>query len=111
MLTLTSKAVDRVQFFAGQMPDAQGKSLRIFIQAGGCSGFQYGFTFDEHQDGDTVVESGGVQVLVDPMSAQYLSGATIDYIEDVRGAGFIVENPNAVHTCGCDHPCSTEQEA
>jgi iron-sulfur cluster insertion protein len=85
MLTMTDKAADKVRFYAGQMAEAEGKTLRVFIQGGGCSGFQYGFTFDEVQNDDTVVESAGIKVLVDPMSAQYLSGATVDFVEDLRG--------------------------
>lgn len=109
MLTMTDKAVEKVRLYAGQMPEAEGKELRIFIQGGGCSGFQYGFTFDERQDGDTIVESGGVKVLVDPMSAPYLDGAKVDFVEDLRGSGFVVDNPNAVRTCGCGHSFQTEQ--
>ena len=76
--------------------------LRVFISGGGCSGFQYGFTFDESLgDGDTVVENCGVKLLVDPMSFQYLVGAEIDYAEDLQGAQFIIRNPNANTTCGC----------
>ena len=76
--------------------------LRVFVQGGGCSGFQYGFTFDEEeQDGDTCVENRGVKLLVDPMSFQYLMGAEIDYREDLEGAQFIIRNPNAKTTCGC----------
>jgi iron-sulfur cluster insertion protein len=76
--------------------------LRVFITGGGCSGFQYGFTFDESvNDGDTVVEKAGVTLLVDPMSFQYLVGAEIDYKEDLEGAQFVIRNPNAVTTCGC----------
>ena len=76
--------------------------LRVFVQGGGCSGFQYGFTFDEEeQDGDTCVENQGVKLLVDPMSFQYLMGAEIDYREDLEGAQFIIRNPNAKTTCGC----------
>ena len=108
MLTMTEKAVETVRFFAETMPEAQGKELRIFIQGGGCSGLQYGFTFDELQEGDAVVESGGIRVLVDPMSAQYLSGATVDFVEELRGAGFVVENPNAVRSCGCGHSFTAE---
>ena len=109
MLTMTEKAVEKVRLYAGQMPEAQGKELRIFIQGGGCSGFQYGFTFDDQQDGDTIVESGGVKVLVDPMSAPYLSGAKVDFVEDLRGYGFVVDNPNAVRTSGCGHSFQTAQ--
>jgi len=76
--------------------------LRVFISGGGCSGFQYGFTFDESvEDGDSRVENLGVTLLVDPMSVQYLMGAEIDYKEDLQGAQFIIRNPNAQTTCGC----------
>lgn len=76
--------------------------LRVFISGGGCSGFQYGFTFDESiNDGDTAVEKAGVTLLIDPMSYQYLVGAEIDYKEDLQGAQFIIRNPNAQTTCGC----------
>jgi len=108
MLSLTEKAVEKVNFFAEQMPEAKGKTLRIFIQGGGCSGFQYGFTFDDQQDGDTVIDASGVNVLVDPMSAPYLDGAKVDFVEDMRGSGFVVDNPNAVRSCGCGHSFSTE---
>lgn len=76
--------------------------LRVFISGGGCSGFQYGFTFDEAiEDGDLSVENQGVTLVVDPMSVQYLMGAEIDYKEDLEGAQFIIRNPNAATTCGC----------
>mgnify|MGYP003449549801 FL=1 len=76
--------------------------LRVFVSGGGCSGFQYGFTFDENEeDGDTCVENQGVRLLVDPMSCQYLTGAEIDYREDLEGAQFVIRNPNAQTTCGC----------
>lgn len=76
--------------------------LRVFVQGGGCSGFQYGFTFDEDvAEDDTILEKAGVQLLVDPMSFQYLVGAEIDYKEDIEGAQFVIRNPNATTTCGC----------
>ena len=76
--------------------------LRVFISGGGCSGFQYGFTFDEKEgDGDTVVVKDGVKLLVDPMSIQYLTGAEIDYTESLEGSQFVIRNPNAATTCGC----------
>jgi iron-sulfur cluster insertion protein len=76
--------------------------LRVFVSGGGCSGFQYGFTFDENmEEGDFCVENHGVQLLVDPMSAQYLMGAEIDYKDDLSGAQFVIRNPNAKTTCGC----------
>jgi iron-sulfur cluster insertion protein len=76
--------------------------LRVFVQGGGCSGLSYGFEFDEEmQDGDTCVENQGVKLLVDPMSAQYLTGAEIDYRENLDGAQFVIRNPQASTTCGC----------
>lgn len=76
--------------------------LRIYVTGGGCSGFQYGFTFDEEvNEDDTCVENGGVTVLIDAMSIQYLNGAEIDYKEDLSGAQFVIRNPNATTTCGC----------
>jgi iron-sulfur cluster insertion protein len=76
--------------------------LRVFVQGGGCSGFQYGFTFDEEQnEDDFVVEAGTVKVLIDSMSYQYLAGAVIDYKEDLQGSHFSIKNPNAQTTCGC----------
>ena len=77
-------------------------NLRVFITGGGCSGFQYGFTFDEKIElGDSQIENLGVTLLVDPMSVQYLMGAEIDYKEDLQGAQFVIRNPNATTTCGC----------
>ena len=82
--------------------------LRVFVSGGGCSGFQYGFDFDENVvDGDTEVVNEGVSLLIDPMSYQYLIGAKVDYIEDLQGARFLIENPNAKTTCGCGSSFST----
>ena len=76
--------------------------LRVYITGGGCSGFQYGFKFDEElEEGDVSVERGGVMLLIDPMSMQYLTGAEIDYHEGLDGARFVIKNPNATTTCGC----------
>ncbi len=76
--------------------------LRVFVTGGGCSGFQYGFSFDDdQQDDDTVIERDGATLLVDSMSYQYLIGATIDYQEGLQGSQFVVQNPNAASTCGC----------
>lgn len=76
--------------------------LRVFVSGGGCSGFQYGFTFDESiTDGDTIIEKGDVKLLIDPMSFQYLVGGEIDYTEGLEGAQFVIRNPNAKTTCGC----------
>ena len=76
--------------------------LRVYVSGGGCSGFQYGFTFDEEvNEDDTCVEKNGVTVLIDSMSIQYLNGAEIDYKEDISGAQFVIRNPSATTTCGC----------
>ena len=79
-----------------------GLKLRVFVTGGGCSGFQYGFTFDEEAgDDDTRMERGGVTLLIDPMSLQYLGGAEIDYQSGIQGEQFVIKNPNATSTCGC----------
>jgi len=100
-LDFTDSAVAKVKELIDEERNPDLK-LRVYVQGGGCSGFQYGFTFDEEQhDDDTAVEKGGVTLLIDPMSFQYLMGAKIDYKEDLEGARFIINNPNAVTTCGC----------
>ena len=101
LLSLTDLAVEKVKYFAKSMPDSEGKPLRIFVQGGGCSGFQYGFQFDEKREGDSVIEQGEVTVVVDAQSAGYLKDCTVTYVEDFRGAGFSVENPNSTGSCGC----------
>ena len=79
-----------------------GLKLRVFVTGGGCSGFQYGFTFDEEvAEDDTTMEKNGVMLLIDPMSYQYLVGAEIDYTEGLEGSQFVIRNPNATSTCGC----------
>lgn len=103
MLTLTDNAVKKVNDYRSSDPSLAGKAFRIFVESGGCSGFQYGFAFDEKRDDDQVVPCGDLQILVDPMSAQYLSGSVVDYVEDLQGAGFAVTNPNAKKSCGCGH--------
>lgn len=76
--------------------------LRVYVTGGGCSGFQYGFTFDENiNEDDTVVQNNGVTLLVDPLSFQYLTGAEVDYVESLQGSQFVIRNPNASTTCGC----------
>jgi iron-sulfur cluster insertion protein len=100
-LEFTDSAAAKVAELIAEEGNSKLK-LRVFISGGGCSGFQFGFTFDEHeQEGDTVIEKASVALLVDPMSVQYLMGAEIDYKEDLQGASFIIRNPNAATTCGC----------
>ena len=100
-LVFTDQAAAKVKNLIEEEKNPNLK-LRVFITGGGCSGFQYGFTFDEViNDGDTQVENAGVMLLIDPMSFQYLTGAEIDYKEDLQGSQFIIRNPNAATTCGC----------
>src|SRR3954471_3912083 len=100
-LVFSENAANKVK----QLIDEEGNTelkLRVFVSGGGCSGFQYGFTFDEAQnEDDTVMEKNGVQLLIDAMSFQYLTGAEIDYTEGLEGAQFVIKNPNATSTCGC----------
>ncbi|MBO6849861.1 MAG: iron-sulfur cluster insertion protein ErpA [Marinobacter sp.] len=100
-LFLSDSAVAKVR----ELIEEEGNSdlkLRVFVTGGGCSGFQYGFSFDESQDEeDTAIEKEGVTLLVDPMSYQYLVGATVEYTEGLQGSQFVVKNPNASSTCGC----------
>jgi iron-sulfur cluster insertion protein len=100
-LVFTDNAANKVK----QLIDEEGNTelkLRVFVTGGGCSGFQYGFTFDEEKaEDDTVMEKNGVQLLIDAMSYQYLVGAEIDYSEGLEGAQFVIKNPNATSTCGC----------
>ena len=100
-LVFTDSAANKVK----ELVDEEGNpelKLRVFVQGGGCSGFQYGFTFDEAvSEDDTAMQKNGVTLLIDPMSYQYLVGAEIDYTEGLEGAQFVIKNPNATSTCGC----------
>ena len=100
-INFTDAAVAKVK----ELMDEEGNpslKLRVFVQGGGCAGFQYGFTFDEVQNpDDAVMEKGGVTLLIDSMSYQYLVGAKIDFKDDLSGAQVVIDNPNAVTTCGC----------
>ena len=100
-LIFTDNAAAKVKNLIDEEGNADLK-LRVFVQGGGCSGFQYGFTFDEEaNEDDTTIEKNGVSLLIDAMSYQYLIGAEIDYKEDIEGSQFVIKNPNATSTCGC----------
>ena len=102
MLELTSRAAEKIKDLYIDENDSNILGLRVFVQGGGCSGFQYGFTWDsEKNEDDFVVETDSIKVLVDAMSMQYLTGAEIDYKEDLMGSSFNIKNPNAQTTCGC----------
>jgi len=100
-LIFTDSAADKVKELVEEEGNPDLK-LRVFVQGGGCSGFQYGFTFDEVvNEDDTQMSKNGVTLLIDAMSLQYLMGAEIDYKDDLQGAQFVIKNPNATTTCGC----------
>ena len=106
-LVFTSAAAKKVADLIAEEGNPE-LMLRIYVQGGGCSGFQYGFTFDETvNEGDEQVVTDGVTLLIDPMSVQYLMGAEVDYSEGLQGAQFVIRNPNATTTCGCGSSFST----
>ncbi len=99
-VTVTERAARQIGQILGR--EAPGTMLRVSVEGGGCSGFQYGFEFDEAQgDDDLAIATDGVTLLVDPLSLQYLMGAAVDYSESLHGAQFTIRNPNAKSTCGC----------
>src|SRR2546425_11084069 len=106
IINMTPAASDKVRELLTQENDPS-LALRIFVAGGGCSGLQYGMTLDEEQDGDTVIAQGDFRILVDEMSIGYISGSEVDYVDSLMGAGFNVNNPNAVSSCGCGHSFKT----
>jgi len=101
MITLTEKAGEKVKELLVAEQKA-GYGLRVQVSGGGCSGFQYGMSFEEKaNDGDQIIESYGVQLFIDPQSAPLLNGVQVDYVDTVQGAGFAIQNPNAKSSCGC----------
>jgi iron-sulfur cluster assembly accessory protein len=102
MVNVTEKAADKIRELMAEEPEGDVAVLRIAVQGGGCSGFQYALGFDRGvQDGDNEIESNGVRVVVDPFSAPYLAGAEIDFVDALMGGGFSITNPNVVASCGC----------
>ncbi|EFH86211.1 iron-sulfur cluster insertion protein ErpA [Ktedonobacter racemifer] len=106
VITMTPTAAVKVNELLQQENDP-GLGLRIFVAGGGCSGLQYGMTLDEEQEGDTVINMSGIKVFVDEMSISYINGSEVDYVDSLMGAGFTVNNPNAVSSCGCGHSFKT----
>ena len=99
MITITKSAAKKIIELAAA--EQKPSTIRMAIQGGGCSGFQYAITFDDFKDGDEISEFGAAKIFVDPMSLMYLDGSTIDWIESLDGSGFKIENPNASGKCGC----------
>ena len=106
IINMTPAAADKVRELLAQENDPS-LALRVFVAGGGCSGLQYGMTLDEEQEGDTVIAISGFNILVDEMSMGYIDGSEIDYVDSLMGAGFTVNNPNAVSSCGCGHSFKT----
>ena len=110
-ITLLPGAADKIRSLLSERNITE-HGLRVFVAGGGCSGMQYGMAIEkEAGEFDTIVESNGVRVFIDPTSMMYLSGATIDYVDSLMGGGFRIENPNAVSTCGCGHSFRTAGQA
>ena len=102
VIQISDGAVNKILSLADSEDDTNNLNLRVFVTGGGCSGFQYGFSFEEDvQEDDTVIENKGARLLVDPLSYQYLVGAKVDYLEGLEGSRFVVDNPMASTTCGC----------
>lgn len=102
-VTLTPEALEKIRYFAAKQADAAKQTFRVYVEAGGCSGLQYGFVFDQERDGDLVITQDDVRVVIDPTSIMYMQGSTIHYVEDFTGAGFSVKNPMSTGSCGCGH--------
>ncbi|MGI8475184.1 MAG: iron-sulfur cluster insertion protein ErpA [Thermomicrobiales bacterium] len=106
-ISMTPEAVTQLKTFLNDQGTPEG-ALRVFVAPGGCSGLQYGMTIEEQaEDGDEVIESDGVRILVDNFSAMYLNGAEVDYVNSLMGGGFTIRNPNAVASCSCGHSFDT----
>ena len=104
MITLTENAAVKIKELLAEDPEQEASVLRVAIEGGGCSGFQYALGFDRGaQEGDNEIEMHGVTVVVDPFSAPYLEGAEVDYVDSIQAAGFAINNPNATASCGCGH--------
>ena len=112
MITLTDKGAEKVrEFLASQGTEVETAGLRVGVRGGGCSGFQYALAFDQQRDGDKVFDYEGIRLLVDEPSLAYVEGSVIDYVDDLQGAGFKVDNPNVIAACGCGSSFRVADEA
>ncbi|MBU6351244.1 MAG: iron-sulfur cluster assembly accessory protein [Chloroflexi bacterium] len=109
MITLTANAADKLGGIMDQKGLRESHALRVFVKGGGCGGMQYGMTFDETRDGDEEYEMHGLRVIVDPTSLFYINGASIDYVDNLMGGGFHIDNPQATSSCGCGSSFRTAQ--
>ena len=112
LIVLTESAAAKIRGLMADEPDGESSVLRVAVQGGGCSGFEYALGFDSRvQEGDHELSTQGVTVVVDPFSAPYLRGAEIDYVDTIQASGFAINNPNAVSSCGCGHSFQVDDEA
>ena len=111
MINVTDSAFQRLHELIAENPEYRDKGLRIFVETGGCAGMQYGMQFDQAKQGDQRIEQNGVEVLVDVYSANYLTGATIDFLDGLSGAGFKITNPNVARSCGCGSSFEVPRES
>ena len=110
LVSLTPTAADKIRELMAEDPEGESSVLRVAIQGGGCSGFQYGLGFDSGPvDDDTTIHQHGVTIVIDPYSAPYLKGATIDFLSGLAESGFKIDNPNAQASCGCGHSFTVEE--
>jgi iron-sulfur cluster assembly protein len=110
VVALTANAAEKIKELMAAEPVGEAEVLRVAIQGGGCSGFQYGLGFDRGSvEGDLELEQHGVRVVVDPFSAPYLSGATVDFVDGIQESGFKIDNPNASASCGCGHSFTVDE--
>ncbi|EKD42157.1 MAG: iron-sulfur cluster insertion protein ErpA [uncultured bacterium] len=101
VLDITDNSIEYIKSYLSKKPDLADKHFRIGIEGGGCSGYQYNFSFDNIKEDDFIFEKNGVKVLVDPQSKLFIMGSLVDYTDDFRGSGFVVKNPNSKGSCGC----------
>jgi iron-sulfur cluster assembly accessory protein len=111
MINVTDSAFRRLHELIAENPEYRDKGLRIFVETGGCAGMQYGMQFDQAKQGDERIEQNGVEVLVDVYSANYLKGATVDFLDGLSGAGFKITNPNVARSCGCGSSFEVPRES
>ncbi len=112
IVTLTEAAAEKLDTIMKEKGVRETHGLRVFVSGGGCSGLQYGMTFDDNpRPVDSVFEQHGMRIIIDPQSRQYMEGASIDYVDSLMGGGFHIENPNAVSSCGCGHSFRTKDGA
>lgn len=111
MITITDRAAEKVKELLDSQGESEDRALRVAVKGGGCSGFQYALTFDQKRDDDELIEDKDVHILVDEVSKSFTEGSEIDYVEGLQGAGFSVNNPNVVASCGCGQSFRTADEA